>query len=265
MVLGSSRAAQGVIPTVLDKVLSSDLYDGELFNFSFTRDNSPYGPAYLGAIVKKLDKNSTNGLYILAVDPWVLSMPIGITDFPENDMQPGNMSNVTSNPNLEYLIRNYNYAWGSLIGGPFSTKDTVQFLHDDGWLEINVPMDSISMALRFSRKLKEYEDLATKEMEYSIERVLYLEKTINYLKPYGKVVLVRIPMDAGIRSIEDQFRPDFSAEMDELAKKHNVLYVDDTDNNEKYDYTDGNHLAATSAPLYSGWLANYIKRSSDPN
>ena len=46
LILGTSRAAQGLLPEVLNSKLNRD----DFFNYSFTLGHSPYGPTYLKSI-----------------------------------------------------------------------------------------------------------------------------------------------------------------------------------------------------------------------
>ena len=69
MILGTSRALQGLVPQAIDSVTGRN----DLLNFAFTLGNSPYGKVYLDAIKKKIDRSKKNGIFILAVDPWAIS------------------------------------------------------------------------------------------------------------------------------------------------------------------------------------------------
>jgi hypothetical protein len=69
LILGTSKAAQGVQPEILKKQLNQ-----EFFNFAFTLQSSSYGKVYLQNIQKKLDTtSSTSQDFILTVDPWSIS------------------------------------------------------------------------------------------------------------------------------------------------------------------------------------------------
>ena len=74
MIVGTSRAAQDILPAVIDSVLNNNHLAGASFNYAFTVAHSPYGPAYYESIKKKLNKNSKEGKFIVAVDPWSLSL-----------------------------------------------------------------------------------------------------------------------------------------------------------------------------------------------
>ena len=54
LILGTSRAAQGLQPHVFDSICNVNFY-----NYSFTIAHSPYGPTYLNSIKKKLNKAGT--------------------------------------------------------------------------------------------------------------------------------------------------------------------------------------------------------------
>ena len=71
MILGTSRAAQGIRPDVLNQKLAQRF--SEINNFSFTLLHSPFGEVYFDAVKTKLDSSPTGGsqLFLIAVDPLV--------------------------------------------------------------------------------------------------------------------------------------------------------------------------------------------------
>ena len=148
LIIGTSRGAQGIDPTAFAEGKKGDGWAPDLFNFAFTRANSPYGPTYLRAIAGKLDPGQDNGLFLVSVDPWALSERKDENGFPESERFLGRMHTFNSTPNPEYLIRCYGAGWGALLGGPLVGADTTLFLHEDGWLEVRIPMDSASVATR---------------------------------------------------------------------------------------------------------------------
>ena len=44
LILGNSRAAQGIVPSIVGASLEPLDFQGEPFNYSFTLSTSPYGP-----------------------------------------------------------------------------------------------------------------------------------------------------------------------------------------------------------------------------
>lgn len=253
LILGTSRAAQGLIPQVFDSILQKDFY-----NFSFTVAHSPYGPVYLKAIQKKLKTTEHEGVFILAVDPWSISsksqLPDDVTNFRENKLCLGNTFLVNCKPNPEYLLKNLN---GKFITLLTSKKDSSRFLNDDGWLEINVKMDSAIVKKRILRAKNDYmENLKT--YKFSTARLEALKQTISFLKKSGKVYLVRLPVHNELMDIESSYMPNFDKVVQE-ARSLSDGYFDLTYLNSQLKYTDGNHLHQESGRLVSKTLALLIK------
>ena len=94
LVLGTSRAAQGIRPAVLTARLGGQ-FEGPVLNYAFTLTHSPYGPAYLRSIQRKLRPETKNGLFIVAVDPWSLSLTGPEGAFPEDNSFIGQLHQVS--------------------------------------------------------------------------------------------------------------------------------------------------------------------------
>ena len=62
LILGSSRAAQGIQPQTLKSITNNKFY-----NFSFSNLHSPYGSTYFNAIKNKIDRKSKQ-TFILCVN-----------------------------------------------------------------------------------------------------------------------------------------------------------------------------------------------------
>ena len=256
LIIGSSRSAQGLIPEVLNENI-----DTKLFNFSFTIAQSPYGKTYLNSIKNKLKESTLSGVFILSVDPWSISSmitnPNDSTKFRELNLCLGNTLNVSSNPNFGYLINNLKGKYWQIPVRKF--VESTSFLHEDGWLEITCNMDSIIVQERIESKTKSYKsniDL----YQYSSLRLDYLKKTINYLNEYGNVYLVRLPIHPEIMKIENIFMPEFNSLMKDIIPLTSG-YLDMTDMNDKFTYTDGNHLSKISAKIVSKEVALWIKNN----
>ncbi|HLV40385.1 hypothetical protein [Xanthomarina sp.] len=69
LIVGSSRAAQGIHPNIIDSVYGSN----SIYNYGFTISASPYGKAYYTSILSKLKRKEEKGVFIIAVTPWSLS------------------------------------------------------------------------------------------------------------------------------------------------------------------------------------------------
>ena len=160
LIIGTSRAAQGLLPGVINRILGRN----DLYNYAFTWENSPYGKAYLENIQRKLKKDSKNGIFIVAVDPWCITCKNSEQN-SSNEFQESNLvlstPFVSLNPNIPYLVKFTEKKYKLLL-----KKDSDLSLHDNGWLEIDVPMDSASIQVRTERKIKMYEGY-TQEVSFS--------------------------------------------------------------------------------------------------
>jgi hypothetical protein len=261
LVLGSSRAAQGILPEVINKILGRK----DIYNYAFTIAHSPYGPTYLESITKKLDEHSANGIFILTVDPWSVSstgsLPNDSLDFIERRLALGTTKSVTSRPNFLYLFHSYDMPLADLFK---KNENTGMFLHDDGWLEVTVPMDSISVAGRTNVKISDYRKNYLPKYKFSQTRWRYLLLTIQYLQQHGRVFLVRMPVHDSIFEMENQLMPDFSKKIAELGKITHTPFLDLTGENDRCEYVDGNHLYKVSGSAVSAEIANWIKNSNSP-
>ena len=61
MIIGDSRALQGIQPHIIDSVLINSKYKLPILNYSFTIAQSHIGPLYNKSILKKIDPNTNNG------------------------------------------------------------------------------------------------------------------------------------------------------------------------------------------------------------
>ncbi|MBU6121514.1 hypothetical protein [Hymenobacter siberiensis] len=248
LVLGTSRAAQGIRPAVLSAGLAGQ-FDGPLLNYAFTLTHSPYGPAYLASIRRKLRPEVRNGLFIIAVDPWSLSLTGPEGTFPEAQSFIGQLHQVSQNPNLPYLTR---YQTKPLYRLPLDYATATERLHPDGWLEVNIGTDSAQVRARTARKLQDYRRLAASQ-HLSEGRLLALRQTIAFLKPHGRVVLVRLPVGRSLLQLENAYQPGFDQQMRWLAAAFSLPYLDYS--NQPYATTDGNHLQRAASAAFSQKLA----------
>jgi hypothetical protein len=252
MILGTSRAAQGLRPEVFKNILNVNVG-----NYAFTVVQSPFGKVYFESIQRKHSKEK-GGLFIVAVDPWSISSwcrsPNNLKQFRENKLCVGNTKVVDLNPNIFYIYHNFSGKFKDLI---LPSNDKT-FLHKDGWLEVSgIAMDSLSLAKRIADKVKIYKNEHLPKTKFSSVRVNYLVKTIAYLKGYGQVYLVRLPIHKSIMEIEQTLMPDFDVKIQEAIGLSDG-YLDMTSQNDLFEYTDGNHLYKTSGEKVSTIIANWI-------
>jgi hypothetical protein len=260
LVLGSSRGAQGIVPAVFNE--SGLAFDGPLYNLSFTLSSSPYGPVYREFVERKLSREATGGLFLLEVSPLALSessdLPVGSapTEFPEKDILIGKVRFNSARPNFEYLARCYKDSFYKIAWNHFREKKML--LHDDGWLEVTVPMDSASVARRTRSKVEDYRDVFAKN-RLSEARLEALEETIQLLLPRGRVFLVRLPISDELRQLEEPSAPQFDARMTEIAARNGIRYLNLFPESGRYATTDGNHLGKESARRVSQEILRRIE------
>ena len=270
LVLGTSRAAQAIKPSVLAAQLGQR-YEGPWLNYAFTLAESPYGPGYLSSIKRKLAPSTRHGLFVLAVDPWSLSLPKNAPHsaagpvgngqailFPEAKSMVSQLASVSQRPNLDYLAHYLHKPFYQLLLNA-DTAHVVERLHPDGWLEIALPPPSANPALlhrRTAEKLATYRALATSS-QLSASRLAALQATIDYLQQHGRVVLVRLPTGPEMAAVEAQYQPDFDQRMSELAHRYSVPYLNYLALS--YPTNDGNHLTRTAAAQLSQRLAADIE------
>lgn len=257
MILGDSRSMQGVQPKVINNYKFDKNYQLPILNYSFTIAQIAYGPIYTESIKRKLDKlSTTKGMFILTVNPWVLSSREEDDEnngvFFEKDMPPHNMEYINMNPNFEYFIKNFNY---------FHFKSIVRRtskMHKDGWLEeSNLPSDSTVLNNWKKKQISIYKSFSLR-WEKSFYRLKSLGGLIKYLKKYGDVFLVRLPVDEKILEVENVYWKDFNIQIDSLAFDNKVQYIDYTNRAEKFETYDGNHIDKFGGVKFTKSLCNLI-------
>lgn len=272
LVLGTSRAAQAIKPSVLAARLGGR-HEGPWLNYAFTLAESPYGPGYLSSIQRKLAPGTRHGLFVLAVDPWSLSLPKNTARgtaappgsasqdptiiFPEANSMVSQLASVSQNPNLDYLAHYLHKPFYQLLLNT-DTTHVVERLHPDGWLEIALPPPTANPALlrrRTAEKLATYRTLASGS-HLAASRLTSLQETIRYLQQHGRVVLVRLPTGTEMAAIENQYQPRFDQQMSELAHRYSVPYLNYL--TLSFPTNDGNHLTRTAAAQLSQRLADDI-------
>ena len=254
LIIGTSRAAQGLQPKVLNDVCQARLY-----NYAFTVSHSPFGETYFNSIKRKLKKGNTQGTFIVTVDPWSISSetadPNQAAEFRELDLCVANTKFVNANPNFAYLLNN--------LGGEYykalSQKRSYWLLHDDGWLQIDIGMDPLQVEERRRKKIDLYRSERLPQYQFSSVRFEYLKKTIELLNDHGQVFLVRMPVHPEMLELEREFMPDFNDRIGELSSMCKG-YLDMTPQGQKYEYTDCHHLYKSSGELVSREIGLWINK-----
>ncbi len=259
LILGTSKAAEGLQPKIINEILGRD----DIYNYAFTLDHSPFGPAYLRSIYNKLNKSNKDGVFIITVDPYSISIEKGKTDksinFKENEYAVGMITNVNTFPNYDYLIHHYPHQYFYLLA-PNIKLQNPQILHNDGWYESNLSMDEKMVEFRTNENVSNYTRLAH-DRKYSEVRFNYLKKIIKLLSNYGHVYIVRLPVIEPLLKLENSVIPDFDLKIQNLCSKYNLCYLNLTSNQEKYSFLDGNHLNRNTSSIVSKEVATWINTS----
>jgi hypothetical protein len=263
LILGTSRASQGIKPSVFNE--SGLDFQGPMLNFAFTEGTSRPGPWYFGAAKRKLDPATKHGLFIIEVSPRSLSVPNhkdngpdSIEDFSERRFFPSTLSRVDVHPNLEYLFKNYPDHLYTLFADSFAKKER-SVLHKDGWLEIRFsPKTEEKLASRIDNKIK------TQAKEFSSShfsqlRLQYLSEFVGYLKEYGRVVVVRLPSSEKYYAMENALAPHFEDDVGRAMAAAGAEYYSFAADWAHYKTNDGNHLQAPYSEKLSRELLSAMK------
>jgi len=255
LIIGTSRAAQGVVPKVLNRILNKEKFEGPIYNYSFTVLHSPFGETYYKAIKAKIDGATNKGLFIVSIDPWSIGSRTDLNYLRETKMELAKISSYNNYPNYDYLNNAYQGSYFHLLKKKIIYDDKF-FLHDDGWLEISLILTPELIKKGSEQKINNYKKKELPNYKISLERIKYVEKTIQMLKKYGQVVLVRLPVDERMLEVEQLLDPIFNQRIKKMGEKHGCevfIY-----NDEDYLFPDGNHLHKESGKTFSIKLANDI-------
>ena len=274
LILGTSRAKQGIIPSVLSSSIENS--NLSIFNFSFTLKSSPFGLVYYNAIKQKIDLESKDGCFIVTVDPWSLSKKISdVNKTPDSLSVLFGISDFTSQPNFKYLFKQFPHGWGRIllnrIEKPIlkyyssqldsSLTGAFSMLDNDGWLDVYTPLDSAFVKRKEAEIFESYRNKSIYQTG-SESRIEYLDTIVEFLSNQGDVYVVRLPVHKKMLSIEQQYMPDFNNKISNaLLKSKGYLDFSTLDN--EYSYTDGNHLTKTSAKEVTQHIGEWISGMAD--
>lgn len=268
LIIGLSRAHNGISPKVLDSALSEVPYQRGFLNFAFEKSQSPYGKVYLEAVKKKIPEKTKQGIFILSVCPGSFMTPIQLTTEQEiEDLDKkslvGKINQLNKDPNYEYIRKGYG---GSLYKAliPHNAKITTVF-HNDGWEEFRLSaqgyrVSNEDMAHWTSQTIRGYRGMMKTNPEVvSTHRMESFKSLISYLKNHGQVFVVRMPLDPLVLGMENQWWKEFNTEMTLISASFDVPYFNFSDASQYKTY-DGSHLSSSYAKDFSTRLANEIKR-----
>jgi len=255
LIIGTSRASQGLIP---DSLMKGTKFDGPMLNFAFSSFESAFDEGYYNAIKEKLDDNIKNGLFIIEIDPAAIYIN---ESMPLSKKLSGQII-FHGNPNYEYMYRNINPFYKIIEQRNFRDDKSIQ--HPNGWMEVTLPLDSMSVKSRGEVKLKVARETFP-QCTLSKERIHYLRETIRLLKDHGKVMMIKIPAWKPIQDVENKYSPDLNKVLQQIGMEMNIKYYDFTANSSNFSYADGNHLDEKSAKKFSAELNKLILENERTN
>lgn len=272
LILGISRAHDGIAPNILEENLEQFKVDKPFLNFAFHLSQSPYGPVYLEAVKKKIKKDSRNGVFILGVSVGNICIPDYTKDSPEEFSDKysilAKVKNLNSDPNFEYIRKSFGKA---LYKGFTEPQTGIRVIHDDGWIEVDVQSKKFNINQKDIDKWKNQTMQSYKDLKgfYKFSKARYqsLDETISFLKNHGHVFLVRIPVDRDVLAMEKQYMPNFDSLINQLAVKNNIPYINYTNTGATFETYDGAHLSKNGAIKFTNLLSTdineYLTRKTD--
>tara|TARA_Y100000768_G_C23969769_1_gene679924 strand:- start:564 stop:1451 length:888 start_codon:yes stop_codon:yes gene_type:complete len=250
LILGDSRAAQGIVPHIMNDILDRN----DIFNFAFSNLQSPYGEIYFESIKNKLDHSSNEGIFIIAVSPMNISSRYEV---PRDENSFLKDVPVDKSLNLAYLLKYYKKKYYHIF-----LKDKHLFLQNDGHVNVTISMDSLIVNKRTENMIKS-QSKNMGQWKFSQERLGFLSNTIAHLKNHGEVYLIRMPSNEELFFIENAVVPDFDMKMKKLSTLHNIDYISFVNKSKEFIYTDGFHLHKDSAIKFSKILSKKIKTNDN--
>ena len=265
MILRISKAGQTIIPSVLNEILKG-LYDEPTYNFSFSLYASPYGDLYNKAIKRKLKSNAGSSLFIVTVDPWSISGPLGTPNdpstFEENSLYLRDAWLVDVNPNLFYLYKHYVKSFYEILIQRLKPGKTK--IHLDGWWETEDFVDKNIVSARTNHLVRSYTEYSEMH-QFSSLRLKSLQDLLAYLKERGDVLVVRLPLHPVIFKIENDAIPDFNKIVSQLCDKTGVIYQDLNFLASELFFEDGLHLDKESSRKLSVYIAELVNEKFNPS
>lgn len=264
MIMGASRAAQGIIPSIVNEDICTE--ENRMINHAFALGPGNFGPNYYKEIKQKIKPGTKNGVFIFSVCPWTLATnSINTKDDSllffeyEQGFFVGTMRSSSTNPNLEYLWNHWTNKFSVFENAYKSVTNYHRMieLQKDGWLKVNINMDSVSLNNRITKGLLGFSQDSTKYM-WSDTRYQYLKKMVNYCSKRGEVYLVRMPITRQLADLELKYDPKFDDKMMNIAREFDIPYFNFIGESGKYKTTDTHHLYKEEAKIVTRRICDSI-------
>lgn len=258
LVIGTSKVAQGIVPSVLNSKLDL-IGEDQLYNFGFTVVHSPFGESYNKAIQKKVAINSDDGIFIIAVDPWSFSTskldPDDKSKMPDEKLFLGQLHSFSTPINLEYLLKDYSNSFYEILLRYF-VKNSMHLM-EDGWLKTTPFLEEERFPRIYNSKVKEYEEKA-RRMEFSDYRFSQFIDLLDFLSQKGRIFIIVMPVDSKIYEIENSIFPQLIEKVKKESDLRNIPFKDFNESDHDYKFLDGVHLLYQDAEIFSSDLADWI-------
>lgn len=260
LVLGTSFSNYGIDPTAMQAVGLP--VEGRLYNFAFVNSLSSWGPAYFKAIEGKLDPKTKDGLFVLQVNPAGFKELVHPPRKGEEGLQESGglldrLWSFSGNPNWSYVVQNLDEPLWKFLWQRWTTNGYPR-VTADGWTPQTVHNQTLDLQRNFPPVMDYYRsDIGTKA--FSPLRWRYFEKTVEFLRPHGTVVLLRLPSTVEHASIEDELMPDLDARVEVFARAQGAIFLNWKGQRGDYLTSDGAHLESRSAVRFSHDLAVELK------
>jgi hypothetical protein len=257
LIIGTSRASQAIMPSVLKDSLGIDI-----LNFAFNGTTSPYGQVYSNAIHQKIEQKTTDGTFIVCVDPWSLRVLkdsiTGEEEFPEEKNILNKIHSFNGYPNLEYIAQDYHQGWGNIAFTRWR-KNTSVTGHEDGWIEVTRVINSEEIEKRTKGKANGFRS-TLRDSKISQYRIDEMKKLIADLNQRGTVCLVRLPVSETIFEIESEFFPGFDSLIETISGSNRIHYFNMQQLHTEMIFNDGHHINRSYAPKCTAMIASWIKQ-----
>ncbi len=257
LIIGASRSLEGIMPQEVNKGMNKN-YD--LFNFAIDADIVKYGSVYFEAIKEKLVESDDPQLFILEINPLVFSrLKSNLSDdekeFEEHKQLMAKQWFFNSTPNIEYLIKNHTPLFDLILNR--NKEHEVFKPYPDGFLELTLPMDSLSYKKRCEIYMNTFNTFETFNT-YSPTRMNYFKNIVEFLSKKGNIILVRMPVNKENLEREHRYLPSLDSIISNYANDKGIPYLNYVNQGNKYQSMDGFHLEKNAAKKFSYQLGHDI-------
>ena len=242
LILGSSRATHGLNPEFI--------LENKIVNFAFDAFSSPFSKEYNSAIYSYLgDSFKSKGVVVIDFNPWTLSVDTSLSEpFREKDRILNKDISFSNKPNFDFLFSDYNHGWGKIIMDEVVSPNSTKYLHESGWMEVNIDMEESSVQERKYGLLNSYKEKAKTSIvsEYRINSLIRLIDTLNDFK---KIFIVKLPVCSELLEIETSFFNEDSVYSLIQQRLPTTEFIELKSNDLRW--IDGHHVYKDDVPIMS--------------